>query len=245
MNTEVETLNTEPFTIENKIFYNSLPPEDSRNFNERLRREFGELEGYPRYRVVWGQDERYKVWQAGKPRLRYVMLIQKYILESSYLVKTTKGDFKKFTPNQLRKYTPKPGELITPQETMQEKEIGFPFWYLEYYATPKMLGGREEWERHRWIQGVDLTGAYPENGRYEMLTELSGLDAEGNLTEYRPLNDETFQFVCAMVKGKKEAIEQARQQKAREFENLWEELFGDQMMKEVLDESNRKPIYFT
>ena len=244
METVLETAaETEKINLDNVILHNVVPSEDSRAFNERLRKEFGEVNGFPRFRVVHGMDERYKVFQAGRPRLRYVAAIQTVIREVSYQVLQPNGQVRKLTPNQFKQYLPKKGEIIVPVQDKETREIGYPFWYLEFYATPTMLGTREQWNSNRWFDGTDLTGVYPANGRYEQLVELSGQDAEGNLTVYRPLNDETFHYIQLLIKGDKPTVEEARRNKAAEFENLYNDLFGEDLDREIYDKP-KKPIYF-
>lgn len=237
------------------VMHNTPPPEDSKAFNDRLAKEYGSLEGFPRYRVIWGMDERYKTWQSGRMRLRYVCAIQKIIRETSYVIMDTlRRQQRKLTPKQFLQYLPKKHEVIVPVTHTDFKEIGFPFWYLEYYANPMMLGTREQWEAHRWVEGspydaegmtgrIDLTGPYPENGRYEPLVELSGEDANGEQTEYRPLNDATFEFIGAMLKGNKVALEEARNYQ----KNAWkqaEEEFNEGFDKDVRDGVQAKPLIF-
>jgi hypothetical protein len=213
--------------------FNLPPPQDSREFNERLRREFGELNGYPRYRVVWGMDERHKIWQAGKPRIRYVMTIKHEQRLLGYtILNATRGVSRVLKVEDFKKYKPKPGEVIVPRVEQRSVEIGFPFWYLEYYASPTMFGSTEDWDKHRWIRDdsghlIDLLGSYPAQGRYELLTELSAPDENGQYTEMRPLNDATFEFIRSLIKGEHPTIEEARRIAAAELPNLADEVFED------------------
>lgn len=239
----MDTTQAENVNLDEVILHNAPPPENPKPFNERLRKEYGEIQGNPRFRVVWGQGEESKIWQSGKRRLRYVCAIQTYVKEVEYQILMPSGQIRKLTPNQLKRYVPKKGEIIVPVEERTQKEIGLPFWFLEFFAVPEQLGTEEQWNQHRWHEGVDILGVYPRNGRYEPLLELSGIDNEtGSLTVYRPLNDNTWQFIASALKGEKKTIDEIRRNKAAEFENLWDEMM-EGFDREAYDVP-KKPLYF-
>jgi len=232
-------------TIEFKVDDNYPAPESNVRFNEKLRQDFGELEGNPRYRVIWGQDERYKVWQAGKPRLRYVFAtIKEERLYGATILNSKTGKTRKLSFKQMAELTAAPGELIIPDIEIFEKEIGEPFYWLEYYSSPKMLGDEDDWNLYRWVdQGdghkLDLLGAYPSNGRYEPLLRLSSLGEE--YEEYRPLNDNTYDWIRSMLQGDQKKLKQALNEQRARFREEVDATFNDPSIDtEALDVKKHK-----
>lgn len=226
-------------SIEFKVDDNYPAPEDSTRFNEKLRQDLGELEGYPRYRVIWGQDERYKVWQAGKQRLRYIYAtMREERLYGATILNSKTGKSRFLNFKQMGQFEAKKGELILPQVELFEKEIGEPFYWLEYYCTPKMLGSEEDWNLHRWLdQGdghkLDLTGAYPKNGRYEPLLRLSYLDDETE--RYKPLNDATYDYIRSMLLGDKKKLSESLKEQKLRFKEEADEMFNDPGINREVD----------
>src|SRR5262249_31404702 len=129
------------------------------------------------------------------------------------------------------------GELILPDVEIYEKEIGEPYYWLEYYCSPEMLGSEDEWNASRWVdQGdghrLDLTGSYPKNGRYEPLLRLSNLGEE--YEEYRPLNDNNYDWIRSMLQGDQVKLGQALREQRERFREEADEVFENpEINKEV------------
>lgn len=210
---------------------NKPAPEKPNWFNQRLKEDLGELEGFPRYRVVWGQQA--QAWREGQMRLKYVYAIfaeDRFHGVHVYNWRGT-GQVKKLNFKEADSYQPRKGEIIVPEIEHFKKEIGDPFYWLEFYAPPSFYGTEEEWNKHRWIvtddgHRIDLTGQYPAKGRYEPLLRLSMLNDDGT-EEYRPLNDNTYDWIASMLKGDKVKLEQALKEQRTKLDFDAQEIFND------------------
>jgi hypothetical protein len=229
----MDTLNAQIVgRMEVRVDDNYPEPENSRSFNRRLESDFGLIGGKPRYRVSWGQDPRNTLWQAGKYRLRYVYAVfREERLHGATILDTIKSKSRYIGFKQAENYIAKPGELILPDIQKIEKEIGDPFYWLEYYAGSHYFGTQDEWEAHRWFDvgdghKIDLTGPFPKNGRYEPLLRLSVLTETGE--DYRPINDNTYDWISSMLRGDKQKMEQALNEQRTRFDREVEAAFEDE-----------------
>ena len=232
-----------------KVDDNHPAPEKPGRFNENLKRDFGEIGGFARYRVVWGQSE--KAWRAGRNMLKYVYAVFREdrfhgVHVHNYM---NRGVTKKLSWKEAESYQTTKGEIVVPQIEHFEKEIGDPFYWLEFYAPSSFYGTEEEWNLNRWLKTedghqIDLAGPHPSKGRYEPLLRLSVLEEDGSEL-YRPLNDNTYDWVRSMLQGDETKLNQALGDQRKKLAIETEKAFDDSEIDKEVEEIRKHRIIYT